>query len=828
MSIRVYELARALKIDSSSLISKLEEIDIHVKSHASTITEEEAAQAKKTILGPHPREFVEQRVRPGVIRRRVKRSPKEKVKEPAEVEAKVPEEKEPLLKKTAKSLLKEPTAAVKTKAAILAQQSVKTATVAKASYVKPLLQREQVKLLQKVEVGKADTRAEDVGKVPTEEDKKKKKKKKATKGETAEETAPVKRVAKKGGARRREIITRQGLLDSPERMYRPGKKKKKTPPKKAMKKTAITTPKAQKRVIRITETIQVGELARRMSVKAFELLKKLMDLGIMANINQYLDFEEATLVAADYGYEVENAAVEEESLLGGETDLPEDRVRRPPVVTVMGHVDHGKTTLLDTIRSANVVKEEKGGITQHIGAYMVNVDGGEICFIDTPGHEAFTAMRARGANVTDIVVLVVAADDGVMDRTKEAVNHARAAEVPIIVAVNKIDKPEADLDKVRRQLAELELNPEEWGGDTMFVNVSAKTGTGVKDLLEGILLLAEVMELEANPKLSARGVIIEAKVDKGHGPIATTLVQAGMLRHRDIVVAGMQWGRVRLMLDDEGKHLTEAGPSRAVAIVGLSGVPEAGDDFMMVKDEKIAKQVVDHRLAKQQEIEMGKSISRISFDELYERLQEIEAKELKVIVKADVQGSAEAVADSLKGISSDKCKLSVVHTAVGPITENDVMLANASGALILGFNVRPESGAKKAAEYEKVDIKLFNVIYELLDEVKKVMEGTLDPEYVEQIIGHAEVRTVFAISRVGKIAGSYVTDGKIVRNAQARVLRNNDEIWNGKIAGLKRFKDDAREVAQANECGIRLDTFDELQEGDIIEVFTLEEVQPSL
>ena len=894
-SIRVYELAKELKMDSAGLINKLEELDIIVKSHASTLTEEQAQKARDAILGPNPKEVVEQRVRPGVIRRRVMRPTKEEEERLAaqELEAEesaksaekagmkkevhyepaaspklvaVPSEEKPEVKlspeverelerrfdKKPRPLKKKPSieevgppvkkSPATEKAAQqpqprthttppgtpLGQPTAKASIRLKASYMKPLIRREQVELLQKGEEGKAEVAPSVVEKERSEEEKKRKKKKKAAKEEVPEELLPVKKVVKKGATRRREIITRQEFLETPEQKYRPMRRKKKAMPKKMMKKTIITTPKAQKRIIRITQTIQVGELARRMGIKSAELLKKLTDLGIVANIGQYLDLEEATLVAADYGYEVENVAVEEVSLLGEETDNPEDYVPRPPIVTVMGHVDHGKTTLLDTIRKANVVDTEKGGITQHIGAYTVKVDGKEICFIDTPGHEAFTAMRARGAKATDIVVLVVAADDGVMDRTREAINHAKAAEVPIVVAVNKIDKPEADPDRIKRQLADIGLAPEEWGGSTMFVNVSAKIGTGVSDLLDSILLQAEIMELKANPKISARGVVLETKIDRGHGPMATTLVQQGILHKGDIVIAGVYWGKTRLMLDADGKQVDEARPSLAVAIVGFSGVPSAGDTFNVVKDEKTAKQIVEFRLSKQREIEIGKTAPKISFDELYERLQSIPTKELNLVVKADVNGSVEAIVDSLKQINSEKCKLNVIHSATGPISQNDVMLATASGAQIIGFNVKPDPGAKKAAEQEKVDIRLYGIIYELLDDIKRMMEGKLEPEYVEQVIGHAEVRTIFEISRVGKIAGSYVVDGKVVRNAQSRVLRKGEEIWKGKISGLKRFKDDVREVAQANECGIKLEDFDELQEGDIIEAFILEEIKPSL
>lgn len=894
MSVRVYELAKELKMDSSSLMRKLEEMDIHVKSHASTISEEQAREAKNAIRGANPGEVDEQRVKPGVIRRRVKRSPQPSAEEEApappvekeeeaavtgpEVEAattaepagkkkkeekpgakkrpqrarpekeaaqkaqKPPEkEKEPARKKkkAAKPKAEETPAVAEKKKTAAGKTAPRTpeqpaataageAARAKGAYIKPQLRRENVDMLQEVSE-KAQAAPAETEKVVSLEEEKKKKKKKAARAEeeAVEGMPPVKKGAKKGSTRRREIITRQDIADSPERMYRPGKRKK-GPPKKGMKKTSITVPKAQKRIIRISETVQVGELARRMGVKASELLKKLMDSGIMANLNQYLDFEEAALVAADYGYEVENVALEEESMLKEEESRPEDMAPRPPVVTVMGHVDHGKTTLLDAIRKTNVVAGEKGGITQHIGAYTVAIPDGEVTFVDTPGHEAFTAMRARGAQVTDIVVLVVAADDGVMDRTREAISHAADAKVPIIVAVNKIDKPDADPEKVKRQLAEIDLTPEDWGGDTMFVNVSAKEGTGIDDLLKSLVAQAEIMELAANPKASAKGVVIEARMEKGYGPVATVLVREGTLKKGDIIIAGTEWGKVRIMLDHEGGQINEVPPSKAAAVVGLSGLPNAGDKFNAVKDEKLAKQVVEYRVGKKREVEMSKAASPITFDELYERLQAEEIKEVKVILKADVQGSVEAVLDSLEGLGTDKVKVNIIHSGAGTITENDVMLASASGAFILGFGVKADPGARKAAESEGVELRIFNVIYELLDEVRRIMEGEIEPEYVEQVIGHAEVRNVFNISKVGKIAGCYVSDGKVMRNAGVRVLRSGEEVFRGKITGLKRFKDDVKEVAQTNECGISIEGFNDPQEGDVIEVYTMEEVRPSV
>ncbi|RME35260.1 MAG: translation initiation factor IF-2, partial [Deltaproteobacteria bacterium] len=494
---------------------------------------------------------------------------------------------------------------------------------------------------------------------------------------------------------------------------------------------------------------------------------------------------------------------------------------------IMGHVDHGKTSLLDAIRATNVIAGEAGGITQHIGAYDVELDGRKIAFLDTPGHEAFTAMRARGTKVTDIVVLVVAADDGVMPQTKEAINHAKAAGVPIVVAVNKIDKPDANPERVKQELTEFELVPEEWGGDTIFVEVSAKEKINIDGLLEMILLQAEVLELKANPNKRASGAVVEARLDRGRGPVATVLVQEGTLKVGDPIVSGVHWGRVRTMTNDRGEKLKEAGPSTPVEITGLSGVPDAGDTFHAVKDEKSAKEVAQHRAQKLREAELAKS-SKISLEQLYAKIQEGDVQELRVIVKADVQGSVEAVKDSLLKLSNDKCRLVVIHTAVGGISESDVTLASASDAIILGFNVRPEPKANQLAEQEGVDIRLYNIIYDAVADVKSAMEGLLAPTLKEVALGRVEVRETFHISKVGTIAGCYVLEGKVTRNAKVRLVRDNVVIYEGSLSSLKRFKDDAREVVAGYECGIGLENYNDIKVGDIIEAYEIEEVKASL
>lgn len=586
-------------------------------------------------------------------------------------------------------------------------------------------------------------------------------------------------------------------------------------------------PKATKRKIRIEEAIIVSELAHQMGVKATEVIKKLLLLGLPVTVNQAIDFDTASLVAAEFGYEVEKKGIEEETILATQEDRPEDLRPRPPVVTVMGHVDHGKTSLLDAIRHTNVTSEEAGGITQHIGAYHVHLEKGDIVFLDTPGHEAFTAMRARGAKVTDIVILVVAADDGVMQQTIEAINHAKAAQVPIIVAINKIDKPNANPEKVKRELAEHGLIPEEWGGNTIMVEVSAKKKIGIEDLLEMVLLQAEIMELKANPNKPARGRVIEAKLEKGRGPVATVLIQEGTLKLGDAFVCGVHYGKVRNIFNDRGQRIESAGPSMPVEVIGLSGVPQAGDDFAVVADEKQARTLAEHRLRKQREREISLS-TKVTLEKLYEQIREGQLKEFNLILKTDVQGSLEALTEAIKKLSHPEIKINIIHAATGAISENDIMLASASNAVVIGFNVRPDAKVEELAQREKVDVKFYNVIYQLIDDIKAAMAGLLEPEYQEKVLGRAEVRQTFHISKVGTVAGCYVQSGVVQRGAKVRVLRDQVVVYDGKIASLKRFKEDAREVKAGFECGILIENFNDVKVGDVLEVYTMEAVKPSI
>jgi len=564
-----------------------------------------------------------------------------------------------------------------------------------------------------------------------------------------------------------------------------------------------------------------------MGIKASEIIKMLMGQGIMATVNQSIDYETACLVAAEFDYEVEKAAFEEEELIKVEQDDPEALRERPPVVTIMGHVDHGKTSLLDVIRKTHVTDLEAGGITQHIGAYSVSTEKGQITFLDTPGHEAFTAMRSRGAQVTDLVILVVAADDGVMPQTVEAINHARASKVPLIVAVNKIDKAGADPDRVYRELAEKDLTPEAWGGDTIFVNVSAKQKIGIDDLLEMILLQSEVMELKANPSKQAFGHVVEAKLDSGRGPVATVLVKEGTLRTGDPVVCGVHFGKVRAMLSDMGTPVTEAGPSIPVEVLGLSGVPFAGDELVALKDEKDAKQVSSHRTQKHRSMELAKT-NRMSLDNLFEKMKEGEVKDLNLIIKTDVDGSMEALKDSLVKLSNDEVKINVVHSASGTITESDVSLAAVSNAIIIGFNVRPTPKVQTMAVEEGVDMRFHNVIYHVIKEIKDAIAGMMESIFEERILGRAEVREVFQIPKIGAIAGCHVTDGKIERSRLMRLLRDGVVYYEGKNSSLRRFKDDVKEVQSGYECGIGIENYNDIKVGDVIECYYLEEIRPEV
>jgi translation initiation factor IF-2 len=878
--VRVYELARELNMDSKELVEKLNGGGMTVKNYMSTLDETAVVRAKEIAAGVISEVIEEQRIKPTVIRRRKKiqrvepsvptaeteekagvaapetplevgeapeteigaeaiskegegefvaeaalldEAPSEATAEekptaetmeteaPSEKAAKPSEETKVKLKRVKKKRVDQAAKIIKRAEEgplmdILAKQAEKTPSKPTAQEGVPLKPAEILRGLPKVED------SETVGK-------KRKDKKKAPK-----------ELLEKGPARRRkkEIYEKADLYEgrAPRRKERVLGKKAKEGVKKG-KRTEITVPKAIKRRIKVQEFVTVAELARALGTKAVELIKRLIASGVPATINQSVDFETASFVADEFGYELELDTFEEARLIEAAEDRPEDLAQRPPVVTIMGHVDHGKTSLLDYIRKSNIIGGESGGITQHIGAYYVKQAGGDIVFLDTPGHEAFTAMRARGAKVTDLIVLVVAADDGVMPQTKEAINHARAANIPIVVAVNKIDKPEADPEKVKRELAELELAPEDWGGDTLFGHISAKTGEGVDELLSTILLQSEMLELKGNPNKPARGIIIEAKLDKNRGPVATVLIKDGTLRQGDYFICGEHYGRLRAMLNHRGKKMKSAGPSVPVEIYGISGVPMAGDEFISVQDERTAKQVIEHRKEKSKKQEISKR-GLVSLDDLFERIKEGEVKELNIVLKTDVQGSLEALADSLVKQSTEAVKLKIIHSATGAITESDVMLASASGAIIIGFNVRANPRVREIAEREDVDIRYYDVIYNAIQDIRMAMAGLLEPVFKEHIIGRVDIKEIFHVPKVGTVAGCYVTDGRVERNANIRLLREDVVVFDGKIASLKRFKEDAKEVQSGYECGIGLQNFQDIKPGDVFEVYQIEEMEAEL
>ena len=577
--------------------------------------------------------------------------------------------------------------------------------------------------------------------------------------------------------------------------------------------------------VQIPDEINVGELASRMKKTGAEVVKTLMKNGVMASLSDVIDFDTAAIIAEEMGCKVEREVIVtiEEKLIDDTQDNEDELLPRAPVVVVMGHVDHGKTSLLDYIRKAHVASGEAGGITQHIGAYTVTVNGANVTFLDTPGHEAFTSMRARGALVTDIAILVVAADDGIMPQTIESINHAKAAKIPIVVAINKMDVHGANPERIKQQLTEYDLVPEEWGGETIVCPISAKTGQGIDALLENLVLLAEVQELKANPNRAAKGTVIEARLDKGRGPIMTVLVQNGTLRQGDIIIAGTAVGRVRTMLNDKGERVTEAGPSIPVEIAGMSEVPGAGDIFNSVKDERMARMLAEQR--KEDQKNAGSGHKKISLEDLFAQIQEGELKELPIIVKADVQGSAEAVKTSLEKLTNDEVRVKVIHSAVGAINESDVMLATTSGAIIVGFNVRPDAAAKDSAARNHVDMRMYRVIYDCINEIEDAMKGMLAPKFRENVIGHAEVRETYKVSKVGTVCGCYVQDGKIQRGCSVRVLRDNVVVHEGELASLRRFKDDVREVASGYECGMQVEKFNDVKIGDVIECFVMEEIK---
>ena len=592
-----------------------------------------------------------------------------------------------------------------------------------------------------------------------------------------------------------------------------------------MNKLQLEIAKKQQLKVEIPDEIAVGELASRMKKTASEVIKQLFKLGVFASVSDVIDYDTAALVAMELGCKVEKEIIVtvEERLIDDHEDKPEDLVPRAPVVVVMGHVDHGKTSLLDYIRHANVVSGEAGGITQHIGAYTVDVNGSPVTFLDTPGHEAFTSMRARGAMVTDIAILVVAADDGIMPQTVESINHAKAANIPVVVAINKMDTVGANPERIKQQLTEYDLVSEEWGGDTIVCPISAKTGAGIDNLLENLVVLAEVLELKANPNRAARGAVIEARLDKGRGPIMTVLVQNGTLKQGDIIIAGTAVGRVRTMINDKGQRVTEAGPSTPVEISGMSEVPSAGDTFNAVADERMARELAEERRVQISSNAPG-GAKKVSLEDLFSQIQAGEMKTLNIIVKADVQGSAEAVKSSLEKISNDEVRVKVIHSAVGAINESDVMLAATSGAIIVGFNVRPDNAARDSAARSKVDMRMYRVIYDCINEIEAAMKGMLAPKFREAVIGHAEVRETYKVSKVGTVCGCYCTDGKIQRGCEVRVLRDNIVIHEGELASLRRFKDDVKEVASGYECGMQVEKFNDIKVGDVIECFIMEQI----
>ncbi|MDI6687211.1 MAG: translation initiation factor IF-2 [Desulfobacterales bacterium] len=851
--IRVYEFARTLNIQNKTLLDKLEDMGISVKSHMSSIDEETMTRVRADLFGAKTQDVEVTRVKSTVIRRRKKPvevkadieaeplkevTPIEEKVEERPVEKRVPEKAVTKKKKDLTKIIEEPKQAVefidlqKEEKAGVELKPAKAPKPKKArkkeipaKIIKmPVIPEERVEIEPKLEPElKTEEIPAEISEVPVE-----KHKKKAEKKKPVEDIKDRKFFKKKISFRKKEIIEGKDLYDRgyPSRKSRKGGKGKITV---QGQKPLITIPKAIKRRIKIDDAIVVSDMAKRMGVKSNEIIKKLMSLGVMATVNHAIDFDTAAIIAAEFNYEAEQSPSVEKLILKTEKDDPDKLIFRPPVVTVMGHVDHGKTSLLDVIRKSNVIDTEAGGITQHIGAYCVSTDKDQIVFLDTPGHEAFSAMRARGAKVTDIVILVVAADDGVMPQTIEAINHSKAANVPIIVAINKIDKPGADPERVKRELADLGLVPEDWGGDVFFINVSAKENLGINDLLEAILLQAELLELKANPDKLSNGHVIEAKIDSGRGAVATVLVQEGTLSVGDSVVCGIHHGKVRAILNDRGYMIRSAGPSMPVEVVGLSGVPDAGDDFIALSDDKNAKQVSLHRIREQRSRELAKT-GRLSLnlEKLYETMQEGEIKELNLIIKTDVQGSIEALADSLTKLSNDEVKINITHAATGAITESDISLAAVSKAIIIGFNVRSTPKVQAYANEENVNIRYYKIIYNVVKDIKDAILGMMSSVFEERILGRAEIREVFHIPKIGKIGGCYVTDGKVERGRSARILRDSVICYEGKISSLHRFKDDAKEVQNGYECGIGIEKYNDIKVGDIIECYYMEEIKPEL
>ena len=834
------------KISDDEILSRLKGLGVKIKDKS----KEEPILAKKDDekQTPSSETMVEKRVASTIIRRRVQppQPQKEKV-EVAEKEVKPEEKKEATVKRAPKKTEKVEVEKKIVEPHEQPETHKKEIIETKGEPVAPVLIEREIEEEPKEEALKGDIeiigeeKKKEITKVLEEaykqdlekdfalveaggegEEKKKKKTEKLLK-KIEEQEAEETKLKKKGILKRKVVIKEEDLYTFRRRGARPipirKDRRERAEEKKIEEKIAELKP--VRKIVKVGEEIQIGELAKRMNVKAQDIIKKLLPLGIIATVNQNIDFDTAYLVGTELGYEIEKIISIEEEFLAREEEGKENERNlqpRPPVVTIMGHVDHGKTLLLDTIRHSNVAEREAGGITQHIGAYVVDVNGKEIVFVDTPGHEAFTAMRARGARVTDIVILVVAADDGVMPQTVEAVNHAKAAKVPIIVAVNKIDKQNANIDKVLKELAELGLVPEEWGGSTLLAKISAKKNTGIKELLELIILQAEMLELKANPDMRASGIIIESELDKGQGPVGTVIIQEGTLKIQDPFIAGTMFGRVRAMVDDKGKRIQKALPSAPVLVVGFQDVPHGGDRFIVTTEERYARELSRFRQEKLREQEIAKS-SRTTLEELYSKMAKAEKTLLNVIIKADVRGTIDAITEALKKLSNDLVEIQIIHGGSGAITETDVNLAMASGAIIIGFNVKPIGKAQALAEQEKIEIRTYSIIYDMIDDLKKAMEGLLEPKLVETDIGKAEVRKVFTVSKIGTVAGSYILEGKVTRNAMVRVVRNSNNLFTGKISSLKRFKDDTKEVLAGYECGISLEGFSDLLEGDNLEFF---------
>ena len=771
--IRINKLTLELNIQNDQIIKDLQKNDVAVKNHMSSI-DEEATQYIRELFTPKTPAA-------STSTKKVVKKAKAKIKIKVPSKVKVTTAKTQAKSTAAKKIEKKPN-----------DKSEKTSkTKAKAESTKKTKQAEKIKEIPESKAGKK------LGlKIVKKEDKPK---------PAEEKPAPVKKEKPTPAVKEKPVTIT-------------------TPPVTPKSAPEIAVPEESFEIVQIGENTPVRELAEKLKCTPNDVIKELMVFGILANINQTLNFDIASKVADKLGFEVElHIEKSELDFSEEEEDHSKDHIARAPIVTIMGHVDHGKTSLLDAIRKTDVTKLEAGGITQHIGAYQASVKGSAITFLDTPGHEAFTAMRARGAQVTDIVVLVVAADDGIKPQTKEAVHHAEAAGVPILVAINKIDKADAKPDEVKKQLADLGLLPEDWGGQTIYVEVSALNGTGIDHLLENLILQAEVMELKANPTLRGKGVVIESKLDKGRGPIATMIIESGTLRVGEPFIVGCYFGKVRALIDDKGKKIKKAIPSTPVEVVGLPDVPQPGDHFMVVRDEKKARQLSNLRLQEQREIQLAKT-TRITMDDLHQQIVEGQIKELNLIIKADVQGSIHAVQEAFGNLSDKEVRIKSIHDAVGGITESDVLLASASNAIIIGFNVRPTDQATKLATRDKVDIRLYSIIYDAINDMRQAMDGMLAPKYKEQIIGKAEIREVFTLPKVGTIAGCHVVSGKIERNLEARLIRDSVVVYQGKIASIRRFKDDVKEVASGYDCGISIEKFQDMKQGDIIEPYILEEI----